>query len=145
MEYRYRCTAKKCAHEYDTSHSIKAEPHKTCPKCKKETLERVIYGGCHVSVKSVTTVGQLAERNTKKMGRYGRDKAEKKRMEQLEKSTVSEPMKEAIRKSGGKLHTKEEKSKLPWYWEKKNRKETSEKINKMTPKQKRDYIFNPND
>ncbi len=144
-EYHYKCSGKRCKHEYEVSHSIKGPFHLKCPKCKKETLERVIYPCQFFIDPGVTTIGKLADKNTKKMGKYGRDKAEKKRMELLDKSTVSEGMKDAIRQSGGKLHSKKDKSKKPWYWDKKNRADTSSKINKMTDKQKRDYIFNPND
>ena len=34
----YKC--KECGEVLETFHSYKAEPPKTCPKCKKDTLER---------------------------------------------------------------------------------------------------------
>ena len=53
------------------SQSINDAPKKKCPRCKKMTLERLISGGMHSFTRGeATTLGQLAEQNTKKMGRY---------------------------------------------------------------------------
>src|SRR5262249_34378917 len=41
--YDYRC--KECGHEFEEFQSIKADPLKTCPKCQKEALERLIGPG----------------------------------------------------------------------------------------------------
>tara|TARA_R110002096_G_scaffold21406_2_gene69451 strand:+ start:3524 stop:3865 length:342 start_codon:yes stop_codon:yes gene_type:complete len=64
--YDYIC--EDCFHEInDIEQSIKDKPLVKCPNCNKYKLERVIYGGCHVSVRGdVTTIGQLADKNTKK-------------------------------------------------------------------------------
>ncbi len=55
---------------------------KKCPSCKKHKLEPYI---CQVSEglvkRNITTLGQQAERNTKKMGRYGKQKADKEQRE----------------------------------------------------------------
>jgi len=41
--YDYRCND--CGHEFEEFQSIKADALKTCPKCQKETLERLIGPG----------------------------------------------------------------------------------------------------
>jgi putative FmdB family regulatory protein len=41
--YEYRCTA--CRHQFEEFQSIKAAPLRTCPRCKKKTLERLIGTG----------------------------------------------------------------------------------------------------
>lgn len=41
--YEYRCSA--CKNEWEEFQSIKAEPTKKCPKCKKAKAERIISAG----------------------------------------------------------------------------------------------------
>ena len=41
--YEYVCT--KCAHELEAFHSMKDEPLKLCPACKKRALKRKVGGG----------------------------------------------------------------------------------------------------
>lgn len=41
--YPYEC--QECGHEFEEFHEITAEPLKTCPKCNKDSLKRMIYGG----------------------------------------------------------------------------------------------------
>ncbi len=41
--YDYVC--QKCGHEFDQYQSIKDDPLKKCPKCKKQGLKRKIGGG----------------------------------------------------------------------------------------------------
>ncbi|WP_221029137.1 FmdB family zinc ribbon protein [Actomonas aquatica] len=41
--YDYVCT--KCEHEFEAFQSMKDEPLKTCPKCKKRALKRLVGGG----------------------------------------------------------------------------------------------------
>lgn len=64
-EYTYKCT--KCNHQFDIYHGIKEPVKKKCPECKKNTLERLI-SAVNGFVKGIKTLGQLAEKNTKKMG-----------------------------------------------------------------------------
>jgi putative FmdB family regulatory protein len=40
--YGYKCTNKKCEHEFEEIQNIKEKPLKKCPKCKKNTLKRLI-------------------------------------------------------------------------------------------------------
>lgn len=141
-EYTYRCRLEECNHSFDITHSIKSPPILICPLCGESTLERVIYGGVHVSCSpGVTTIGALAEKNAKKFGKYGVQERDRIEQERVENSTVSEGMKEAIRKSGGRVLTKEEKAgKKAWYWGKDDPVEKRNKLNKMTPEQKQRYI-----
>lgn len=41
--YEYRCDA--CGNKWEEFQSIKAEPTKKCPKCKKAKAERIISAG----------------------------------------------------------------------------------------------------
>lgn len=69
MIYDYECTNCK-THLYDVEQSVKDKPLKKCSLCKKNTLERVILSAPFVKCTNITTVGQLAEKNTKKIGKY---------------------------------------------------------------------------
>jgi putative FmdB family regulatory protein len=41
--YDYRCNA--CGHALEIFHGISEKPRRTCPKCKKQKLERLISAG----------------------------------------------------------------------------------------------------
>lgn len=41
--YDYVCP--KCEHSFEAFQSMKDEPLKTCPKCKKRSLKRLVGGG----------------------------------------------------------------------------------------------------
>lgn len=41
--YEYRCSA--CEHKWEEFQSIKAEPSKKCPSCKKQKAQRIISAG----------------------------------------------------------------------------------------------------
>ena len=114
-EYEYKCTA--CEHEFSVHQEMKKyKPKKKCPSCKKHKLQRVL-GGFTAFVRSEPqTLGQLAERNTEKFGRY---ELEEKRRSQEKGKNVAEKDK-------------------PWY---DNMGETSKAdIQKMSSKQKSNYI-----
>ena len=69
----------------DVTQSINDTPKKKCPKCSKMTLDRLISGGIHIFTRGeATTLGQLAEQNTKKWDtmscRTREQKQKKKRM-----------------------------------------------------------------
>ena len=67
--YDYVCA--NCDHTIEDVHqSIKDKPLVKCPQCGRMSLERVIYGGDIFVKGEATTIGQLADRNTKKMGKY---------------------------------------------------------------------------
>lgn len=44
---------------------------KKCPSCKKMALDTYTVGNISFFVKDVTTLGQLAEKDNKKLGKYG--------------------------------------------------------------------------
>ncbi len=41
--YEYAC--QKCGHEFEQFQSMRDEPLKKCPKCKKQSLRRLVGGG----------------------------------------------------------------------------------------------------
>ena len=47
--YDYKC--KKCSHNWDAYHSIKAAPIKKCPACGKNSAERQISAGAAILFK----------------------------------------------------------------------------------------------
>lgn len=47
--YDYRCEA--CSHEFEAFESIKADPQRKCPKCKKLKLRRLIGAGAAIVFK----------------------------------------------------------------------------------------------
>ena len=67
--YEYKCIA--CEHFFEEEISIKKyKKIKKCPSCGKHKLKRILSAP-DISVRQEsTTLGQLAESNTKKMGRY---------------------------------------------------------------------------
>lgn len=68
----YEC--KECEYSEDLSESIHVIPTvKKCPNCEKEAFRVVILNCPRLTVNEVKTVGQLAEKNWKKMGHYERE------------------------------------------------------------------------
>jgi putative FmdB family regulatory protein len=107
--YEYGCNH--CGFLWEIEQSFSDPPKKKCPKCSKMTLERLISGGSHAYVRGeATTLGQQAERNTKKMGKELQQKATEKQNERLKDNAVY---------------------KVP---------EEVRKIRKMTPEQKKKWI-----
>lgn len=47
--YDYRCAA--CGHALEIFHGISEKPRRTCPKCKKPKLERLISAGAGIVFK----------------------------------------------------------------------------------------------
>jgi len=43
--YEHVCLNEDCNYEWEDEYSIKDDPPKICPKCKKETAKRLISGG----------------------------------------------------------------------------------------------------
>lgn len=66
----YFCKA--CEHEFDMYQAMNDPLKKKCPKCNKNKLVQDLSGGTlHGSVKQYTTLGSIAEQNSKKLGTYG--------------------------------------------------------------------------
>lgn len=95
--YEYACNY--CGFiQKDVYQKITDKPLEECPRCKHKTFERLISGGLMGFVKGeATTIGQLSERNTKKMGKYELQEKVLK-----EKDTKKEAMKE-VRKEINKM------------------------------------------
>ena len=118
INYDYVC--KNCNHEIkDVLQSIKDEPIKKCEECGNDTLERVIYGGIGGFVENTSTIGQLADKNTKQMGSYKRSELEERAKESKKAASPQTVY--------GKHATA-----------------TRQEINKMTPQQKTNYIMKGN-
>jgi putative FmdB family regulatory protein len=66
--YDYSCSS--CEHIFEARHGFN-EDAPPCPECGKNKLEQIINDAPLVFIKGEpSTIGQLADRNTKKMGRY---------------------------------------------------------------------------
>ncbi len=63
--YEYKCL--ECEHELEAYQGVKDAPLIECPDCGKHTLERLI-SSVFGFVRDIKTLGQLAEKNTKKAG-----------------------------------------------------------------------------
>lgn len=63
--YEYACSA--CQHQFEIYQGVKDPVKKKCPECKKLRLERLIFPVMG-QVKTIRTLGQLAEKNTKRAG-----------------------------------------------------------------------------
>lgn len=67
--YHYACS--ECKEEFEVFHSIKESLRKDCPFCEKAGLSVVLDGPPVIINKEIKTIGQLAEKNAKELGRYG--------------------------------------------------------------------------
>ncbi len=108
MVYTYRCYD--CDYQFDENQSATDKPLKKCPCCKHLSIERVIYAPMVFTKREATTIGQLADRNAKKLGKGEVSERDAKKKEQSAK-----PLNEA-------------------------RKELSRTISKMTENQKQRFI-----
>lgn len=120
-----------CDYTFEVEQPLHEEKLKICPSCKASSLYQDLRGQYH-SMINTNTIGQLAERNTKKMGQYELQMREEKlRVEKLKKNQ------EKLRKVGVDLPLEKCEHK-PWYGT--LDKPTANKLNKMTPEQKVKYI-----
>lgn len=114
-EYAYRCLA--CEHTFsDVMLMKKYKTRRKCPSCKKYKLERILGNFAAFVRAEPKTLGQLAERNTQKFGKY--ELAEKRRQQNKGKNV--------------------DKKNRPWYH--KNGTASQNEVFKMTPEQKKKYI-----
>jgi len=67
--YHYACS--ECKEEFETSHSIKEPLRKSCPFCKLDGLTVVLDKPPVIINKEIKTIGQLAEKNARELGKYG--------------------------------------------------------------------------
>lgn len=75
--YCYKCFS--CEDKFEIYQAIKDPVKKKCIKCGKSNLERLIYPVMG-RVKSIKTLGQLAEKNTRQLGSSLDNEAEAKRI-----------------------------------------------------------------
>lgn len=83
--YHYRC--KNCGDDFEIQLSIKADKLVKCKECRTDSLDIVIDGPFEMAVKEVKTLGQLAEKNAKSMGK-----------EQLQKKMETDGVLDTIKK-----------------------------------------------
>lgn len=95
MLYQYECYG--CEQQYEANESIKADPQTICPNCCG-AVRRIITTCPHIALNNSNTIGQLADKNWKKMGTYekeakikkdGLDKAVKRREEKVLHNKIS--------------------------------------------------------
>lgn len=67
--YHYACS--ECKEEFEVFHSIKEPLRKICPFCEKAGLAVVLDEPPVIINKEVKTIGQLAEKNARELGKYG--------------------------------------------------------------------------
>lgn len=67
--YHYICSNNQCSYDQEVFHSIHEKIRQECPECKEQTLKISIDTIPYGKVKNITTLGQLAEENSKKMGK----------------------------------------------------------------------------
>ena len=101
----------KCDHEFLAQESIKKAPRRKCPACNKMSLCQNLTGGQPPIVKrEATTIGQLAERNSKAMGKFGVAEQTRKDKEQYSKRKN-----EYLKKQGINQTVEEIKAEKTWY------------------------------
>ena len=67
--YDYACS--ECKEEFEVFHSIKEPLRKICPFCEKAGLSVVLNEAPVIINKEIKTIGQLAEKNARELGKYG--------------------------------------------------------------------------
>jgi putative FmdB family regulatory protein len=65
--YDYRC--KFCGHKFEYFQSIVSQPLKTCPKCQRNSLERLISGGAGLIFKGSGFYETDYKRNSNYIGK----------------------------------------------------------------------------
>ncbi len=133
ITYQYHCDC--CGLDVELQESIKDEPTLTCIICGSMSFHRVPCTPLYVKVVGEpTTVGQLAERNSRGMS------SDQKRALQEEHKT-----KKTIDRIPGHLRPTSipdtpDSTKLPG-WVEKPRTKTHKEIGKMSERQKQKYVF----
>ena len=111
--YDYECEA--CSHKLiDVQQAFDDEPLSFCPKCNEPKLYRVITGGAHAFVKGSNTIGSIADKNAREN-------------------------KSLIQENQQRIKESQTEKKKPWYH--KHATATNKELNKMTNKQKAEYIL----
>ena len=117
MRYDYECQSEECQILFEVEQSLKSKRLRKCPACGESTLERVILQAplCFIE-RDVTTVGQLAERNNKKMGKEGVRATERAIADDmLRQRKENRALVEKNLPEGAKLVDINEGNETPWY------------------------------
>ena len=132
--YQYECS--QCGWQEEVSHSIKQEFLTECTSCHSNTFSVIITDAPLAFVKEITTVGQFAENNTKKLGKY--------KIQEIEES--KEVAKEVKNQNfAEKIDKMVDQGKLPRgtrvrKYERQKKDDKLEKLMKMTPEKTKKYI-----
>lgn len=114
ITYEYECQNNNCQFGFEIQQGIKEEPLVKCPVCKKKSLERLLFPVAGFVRQDPTTLGQLAERNSKKLGKEGLASAQRKlKQEQAESRQQSLRELEKSLPAGAKIRENQEHK--PWY------------------------------
>lgn len=132
--YQYECS--ECGLQEEIRHSIKQEFLTECPGCFESSFGVIITDVPLAFVKEIKTVGQLAEKNVKRLGKYQIDDIEEAKEQVKEKNNEN---------FARKIEKQVEKGKLPKgtrvrKYQRHKKDEKVEKIMRMTPTQKKNYI-----
>lgn len=131
--YTYKCS--NCDFSFEIVQSIKDRPKKKCKECKKMKLKRVLFPPMVFVKGDPATVGQLADRNNKKLGKTY---LEEKRT--LHKESGKNSRKEALEsKLPRGMSLPENTGEESWY--NSDRNTTNKDISNMTQKEKANYIM----
>ena len=82
--YDYKCQEEECGYQFETYHSIKSKPLVDCPNCGMPSLMIILYPVQGFVKGEPQTLGALAERNTERLGTYGRQEMWAKNVENKE-------------------------------------------------------------
>ena len=134
ITYMYECDA--CEIAFEVKQSIKAEKHANCPKCGKDIYERVWTNSVPLYVRVIgepTTIGQIADRNAKKLSQ-----------EQMDMAAESYKTKKVIDRIPDEHKPKSiaddtPKGDVP-EWITKNRSKSTKEVIAMTPEQTKKYV-----
>lgn len=69
--YEYEC--RDCKYNFEVVESIFIDSKTTCPSCNAESLFRVVFCNTFAIKGNINTIGQLADKNWKKMGTYEKE------------------------------------------------------------------------
>lgn len=131
ITYDYECT--ECDNRFEVMQSIKDDAFTVCPKCEQETLRRVLHTPLYVKViGEATTVGQLAERNSKKMSSGAMQEAQKRYETAKTINRVPEDCRPKTVDSGPTQETPE--------WMTRPRTKTTKEVTKLSPEAVKRYV-----
>lgn len=101
-----------CDYHFMIEQPIDAKLRKRCPSCKKHKLYQDLAGIYGHVVGEPSTLGQLAERNTKTMGKYELQEARKKQKEDKKKAN-----REMIKRMSPDAKFPDKPKEKPWFGE----------------------------